>query len=54
MSFRERLFLDKLATWDVKKTLHRIFLKRRTTLWGPTPIVLRVRKYKFGGEIRQE
>jgi hypothetical protein len=53
MSFRERIFIDKLAK-DGKMALDTILRKRRSTFWGGTPVVVRVRKYKVAGEIRNE
>jgi hypothetical protein len=53
MSFREKLFIDKLF-WQAKKTLYQVLTKRRQTFWGETPVVLRTRKYKYAGEVRSE
>lgn len=53
MSYREVLFVDKLAK-DAKLTLHKLLQNRRGTLWGETPVLFRVRKYKVAGEIRNE
>lgn len=53
MSFRERLFIDRLVP-DAKKTLGRMLLKRKEQVLGNTPVVFRVRKYKHAGEIRDE
>jgi hypothetical protein len=53
MSFREKLFIDKLY-WQAKKTLYHVLSKRRQTFWGETPVVLRTRKYKYAGAVRSE
>jgi hypothetical protein len=37
---------------DAKITLESIMRKRRGTFWGQTPVLLRVRRYKVAGEVR--
>uniref|UniRef100_A0A7S3QJM9 Ribosomal protein L28 n=1 Tax=Dunaliella tertiolecta TaxID=3047 RepID=A0A7S3QJM9_DUNTE len=68
MAFREKLFvaasraakegqqhgLPPNLHADAKLNLSKILEKRRNTFWGETPILFRSRKYKFGGEVRDE
>eukprot|EP00199_Chlamydomonas_sp_CCMP681_P006466 CAMPEP_0119113942 /NCGR_PEP_ID=MMETSP1180-20130426/45687_1 /TAXON_ID=3052 ORGANISM="Chlamydomonas cf sp, Strain CCMP681" /NCGR_SAMPLE_ID=MMETSP1180 /ASSEMBLY_ACC=CAM_ASM_000741 /LENGTH=191 /DNA_ID=CAMNT_0007102257 /DNA_START=146 /DNA_END=723 /DNA_ORIENTATION=- len=51
MSWREKLFIEALHK-DAKITLEQIMSRRRSAFSGDTPVLLRVKKYKQAGEVR--
>ena len=67
MAWREKLFVagakggsaalakvESLMHKDAQKDLSRILAQKNSYLWGETPVVARSRKYKQGGEVRNE
>lgn len=63
MSWREKLFVAAAASGPelqarlhatAKEDLAHILANRRHQFLGETPVVLRSRKYKHGGEVRDE